>query len=172
MRVVLDTSSLIYLTDFRNFEEMFTVNSVIEEVKDRMTKMKLSALEIKVVEPKKEIIEEIKKIAIETSDLKKLSSTDIEVLALAKEKNCTIISDDRNIQNVAEKIGIGYVSIFSEKIKKLITWGNYCKNCKKYFEKEKECPICGEKLIRFPRSSIDIVKPTPNIFLKSEYTKS
>jgi len=155
MRVVLDTSSLIYLNDFRKFDEILTVNSVIKEVKDKITALKLSSLKLKIIEPRKETIKNIEKIARKTGDLEKLSKTDVEVLAAAKENNCTILSDDRNIQNVAEKIGIGYISIFSEKITKLITWKKYCKNCEKYFE-GKDCPICGEKLLRVPERSIDL----------------
>jgi UPF0271 protein len=157
MKVVLDTSAIIYLSDFREFDEIFTVQDVVEEVKDRITTMKLSGLKLKIVEPKKEIIAEIKKVAEETGDLEKLSRTDLKVLALAKESNCTIISDDYNIQNIAEKIGIDYISIFSKKITKLIKWKKFCKNCKKYFEKEKFCPVCGEKLIRVPVESKDIL---------------
>jgi len=157
MKVVLDTSAIIYLSDFRRFSEMLTVQEVIEEVKDKVTAMKLSGLKLKVVEPEKRIVEEIKKIASETGDLEKLSKTDIKILALAKENRCAIISDDYNIQNVAEKIGISYISIFNKKITKLIKWKKFCKNCKKYFKKEKFCSVCGGKLTRVPSESKDIL---------------
>lgn len=156
MRVVLDTSSLIYLNDFREFDEIFTVNSVIREVKDKATLLKLASLKLKIIEPKNETIEEIENAARKTKDFEKLSRTDIEVLASAKENNCTIISDDRNIQNVAEKMGIKYISIFSKKITKLITWKKYCSNCKKHFGEGDECPVCGGKLSRVPEVSIEI----------------
>lgn len=155
MRVVLDTSSLIYLSDFRRFKEIFTVSSVIREVKDRITALKLSGLKLKIVEPKAKSIDDIRKTAKSTSDLERLSRTDVEVLAAAKEKDCTIISDDKSIQNVAEKLGINYISIFSKKITKLITWKKYCKNCKKFFE-GRECPICGGRLVRIPKKSVEI----------------
>lgn len=150
MRVVLDTSSLIYLSDFRRFDEILTVNGVVKETKDRISTMKLSALKLKVVGVNEKTVKEIKKIARKTGDLEKLSRTDIDVIAAAKENGCTIISDDRNIQNVAEKLGIDYISIFSKKITKLITWKKYCENCKKYFSRKKICPICGTKLKRVP----------------------
>jgi len=155
MRVILDTSSLIYLSDFRRFDEIFTVSSVLGEVKDSVTAMKVSGLKFKVVEPKKETINKVRKVAKTTNDLERLSKTDIEVLAGAIENDCVIISDDRNIQNVAEKMGIKYISIFSKKITKLITWKKQCLNCKKDFEGE-FCPICGEKLMRVPKKSIVI----------------
>ncbi len=157
MRVALDTSAIIYLNDFRRFDEILTVQEVVDEVKDRTTAMKLSGLVFKIVEPSIESIEEIKNISKKTGDLEKLSNTDIKVLAAAKENNCTVVSDDRNIQNVAEKIGIRYVSIFSGRITKLITWKRFCKNCKKSYDKESLCPVCGDKLVRVPESSKKII---------------
>ena len=101
-------------------------------------------------------IKKIEEMSRKTRDFEKLSKTDIEVLAAAKENKCTILSDDRNIQNVAEKLGIEYVSIFNKKITKLITWRKYCKNCNKYFEEGKECSVCGEMLSRVPAESVKI----------------
>jgi len=158
MKVVLDTSAIIYLNDFRKFDEILTVQEVVDEVKDRITAMKLSGLSFKIFEPSAEAIEEIKKTAKETGDLEKLSNTDIKVLSLAKENNCTIISDDRNIQNVAEKLKINYVSIYSGKITKLIIWKRFCKNCKKFYDKGKVCSVCGANLVRVPESSVDVDK--------------
>jgi len=156
MKVVLDTSAIIYLNDFRKFDETLSVQDVVEEVKDKITAMKLSSLDLKITEPAKKTINEVKKVATDTGDLEKLSGTDIKILALAKENNCTIISDDRNIQNVAERLGINYISMFNKKITKLIKWKKFCKNCKKYYEKERFCPICGEGLIRTPIESKEI----------------
>ncbi len=150
MKVVLDTSGLIYLNDFRSFEEIFTVPEVLEEVKDKITSLKLSGLKIKIIKPSEEKVKEIEKNAKETGDLEKLSKTDIKILALAKEKKLTIISDDRSIQNVAEKLRIKYISVFSKKISRLIIWRKYCKNCKKFFE-DFYCPVCGGKLIKIAK---------------------
>jgi rRNA maturation endonuclease Nob1 len=158
MRVVLDTSAIIYLNDFRKFDEMFIVDEVVKEVKDKISSMKLSGLNLKIVEPEKEFVKKIEDVARGLGDLEKLSETDKKILALGLEKNCTIVSDDRNIQNVAEKIGIKYISVFSGKITKLITWKYFCGNCKKFFEGKKECPVCGEKLKRVPKSQEEIKK--------------
>lgn len=156
MKVVLDTSAIIYLNDFRLFEEMVTVSEVIEEVKDNVSSLKLSGLNLKILEPGVESIKEVKGVAKKTGDLEKLSKTDLKVLALAKETNFTIISDDRNIQNVAEKMGIKYVSIFNKRITKLIIWKKLCKNCKKVFEKGRVCPVCGGKLSRVPSEAREL----------------
>ncbi len=150
MKVVLDTSAIIYLNDFRSFNEILSVEEVLEEVKDKISRIKLSALNLKVEEPKEKFLEEVKRIATETGDIEKLSSTDLKVLALAREENCTIISDDRNIQNVAKKLGIKFISIFNKKISKFIVWGKYCRNCKRFSEDE-ICSICGSKTERKPK---------------------
>lgn len=157
MKVALDTSAIIYLNDFRSFEEMFTVQDVVDETKDRISSMKLSSLKLKIVEPNKKSLDAIEKIAKETGDLEKLSETDKKILAVALENSLTIVSDDRNVQNVAEKIGLNYISVFSEKIKKQFVWKKYCKNCKKYFDAE-GCPICGEKLVRVVKREKLVVK--------------
>lgn len=150
MKVVLDTSAIIYLNDFRMFDEIFTVTDVIDEVKDRISALKLSGINFKVVDPTESSIKEIKEIAKETGDLEKLSRTDTKILALAKENKLDIISDDYNIQNVAEKIGTSYISLFSKKITRFIKWEKYCDNCKRFYEKRDTCPKCGNHLVRKP----------------------
>lgn len=159
MQAVLDTSAIIYLNDFHMFEEIFTVKEVVDEVKDKINVLKLSGVALKVVDPDEDSVKEVKQTAKETGDLEKLSKTDVKILALAKEKKLDIISDDYNVQNVAEKLGIKYISLFSKKITKLVTWGKFCENCKKFYEKGAVCPKCGGRLIR---------KPSKEEFIKQE----
>lgn len=152
MKVVLDTSAIIYLNDFRMFDEIFTVSDVVDEVKDRINTLKLSGISLKIVDPDESYVKEIKKIAKETGDLEKLSKTDIKILALAKENTLTIVSDDYNIQNVAEKLGINYISLFNKKITKLVKWRKYCNSCGKSSDNTDTCPKCGTQLVRKPVS--------------------
>jgi len=100
-------------------------------------------------------------VAEKTGDLDSLSVTDIRVLALVndfKREGCTIISDDYAVQNVAEKLGIKYISIFNKKITKLINWKKYCESCDKYYDKGRLCKICGGKLKRVPVSAKNVKK--------------
>ena len=150
MKVVLDTSAIIYLNDFRMFDELFTVSDVVGEVKDKINVLKLSWIKLKVIDPKESSVKEVKETAKETGDLEKLSKTDIKILALAKEDSLTIVSDDYNIQNVAEKFDINCISLFSKKITKLVRWGKYCNNCGKFYENKDNCPRCGSQLARKP----------------------
>lgn len=153
----MDTSAIIYLNDFRKFDEIIITPSVIKEVKDKVSLFKLASLKnFKILEPSHKSIKEVEKIARVTGDIEQLSKTDLEVLALAKEFNVAIISDDKSIQNVAEKMRLKYLSIFSKKISKLIIWREFCRFCKKYYERKKVCPVCGNKLIRVPKKQIEI----------------
>jgi UPF0271 protein len=158
MRVVLDTSAIIYLNDFRDFEEIFTTSAVIEEVRDKISAMKVSSMNIKIFEPERKSLQEIKNVAKTTGDLDKLSNADLQVMALALEKKAAIVSDDYNIQNVAEKLGIKYVSIFNKKISKLVTWKKYCSSCERFFEGGEQCKVCGNKLIRVSEKSKNILR--------------
>lgn len=151
MKFVLDTSAIIYLQDFRKMEEIFIPVLVFEEIKDKISRMKLEAMNAKIFEPKKELIEEVRKIAKKTGDCEKLSEADIQVLALAKELKAKIVSDDYNIQNVAAKMGLKFIPVIQKGIKKIFKWNKYCPFCKKVFEVEKrECPFCGSALKRLP----------------------
>jgi UPF0271 protein len=153
MRAVLDTSAIIYLQDFRKFDEIFIPALVAEEVKDRLSTMKLEALNAKRLEPDKKFLEDVEAVAKKTGDLEKLSRADIQVLALAKELKATIISDDYNIQNIAKKLKIEFLPVSSKGIKEIFFWKKYCPACKKYFKSElKECPICGTRFKRLPKA--------------------
>ena len=148
MKVVLDTSALIYLNDFRNFDEMITVEEVVKEVKDKISEIKLNSLKLKIVEPDKNNLKKIQDAAKKTGDLEKLSKTDLKVLAAALENAAVIISDDRNVQNVAEEIGLEYVSVFNKEISKKFKWKKECKSCGFTSEEANVCPRCGSEMVR------------------------
>lgn len=150
IKTVLDTSALIYLNDFRRFDEILTVQEVVDEAIDRITAIKLSTIDMKILEPEKASVEKIKEAARKTGDIDKLSKTDLKILALADQQSATIVSDDHSIQNVAEFMQIPYISTFSDKITKLITWKKYCSACDKYFSSGRVCRHCGGKLKHSP----------------------
>ena len=149
MKVVFDTNAFIYLSDFRGFEEIFTVSEVLDEVKDRVSSFKLSSLSLTVEEPDEESLAVVIERPKQTGDIEELSRTDLKVLALALSKRLPIVSDDRNVQNVAKALNLQFIPVFSKGIKEFIVWKKFCKNCKRVFPIGiKECPICGSRLKR------------------------
>jgi UPF0271 protein len=100
--------------------------------------------------PSKEAINCVKKTAQETGDDRRLSSADIEVIALAVDINknpdqeATILSDDYSIQNVASALQIKFLGFLQKGITKRFKWVSRCPGCGKQFnEIKKICPICG-----------------------------
>ena len=82
-----------------------------------------------------------------TVDSIRLSSVDIDLLALAKDMDATILTDDYSIQNTAKFLGIKYKAVGLKAIKKLVKWNYKCLGCGKVFDKEMpDCPVCGSKL--------------------------
>ena len=92
----------------------------------------------------------IKDISKETGDIGRLSSADIEILALAVDinkdvnKEATILTDDYSIQNVAHTLDIKFQNVSQKRITKKFKWVCRCPGCGKTFsESIKICPICG-----------------------------
>lgn len=158
MKVVLDTSALIYLTDFSHFEHMLTVPEVVPEVRDRLSLIKLAGLKLEVCEPDEQAVRAIRRVAGQTGDLASLSQTDVKVLALAQQTGHILITDDRAVQNVARQAGISYLSLTSRPIHKLIVWKWVCPACGRLV-KHKACPVCGTRPVRRPARCQSVRKP-------------
>jgi len=99
--------------------------------------------------PSKESINKIKTICQKTGDTNRLSNTDIEILALALDKNeddteVIILTDDYSIQNAANELNIRFETISQSGITKRFKWTCRCRGCgKKFKENISICPICG-----------------------------
>ena len=133
---------------------MFTVPGVSEELKpggrDYRTFQFLLEKGLSIRSPSKESRDTIQKTAEETGDVNRLSSADIEILALAldidndEDNEAIILTDDYSIQNVASAQNIKYQSFSQRGIIKKFKWLSRCPGCGKQFkESVKICPICG-----------------------------
>ena len=105
---------------------------------------------LSITTPSKESIDLIQKTAEETGDFNRLSTADIEILALAldinkdKDAEASILTDDYSIQNVASTLNIKYQSFSQKGIIKKFKWQYRCPGCKKQFKETVTiCPICG-----------------------------
>ncbi len=108
MRYVLDSSAFIRrLYEALPIEaEWYTTPEVYEELKTHRFLLFDKRLIVK--EPSQESVREVLKISAETGDLWKLSSTDIRLIALAKDLEAILVTDDLAMQNVAAYIGIKF----------------------------------------------------------------
>jgi UPF0271 protein len=113
--------------------------------------------------PTKKSVDKINNISSKTGDSSRLSTTDIEILALAldiskdDEKEAIILTDDYSIQNVAHVLKIKFKTISQSGITKRFKWSCRCRGCgKKFKENIKICPICGAETKTVISSKKDI----------------
>jgi UPF0271 protein len=165
--MVLDTSAFVAGYDpFSVSEEQFTTPKVEEELHiDNLTSMRFTlAVEsgrVKVTAPSQESLEKARVSASSVGDSHFLSGTDTEILALAlelKAGGCSpqIVTDDYSIQNVATQMGLGFVSLATFGIRRVLKWIRYCPACRKQYSAEyrsNTCRICGTQLKRKPQKT-------------------
>ena len=152
---IIDTSAILSGKPIRfNNVKIVTTPAVSNELnpggRDYRTYEFLKETGLAIHAPSKEAINYIKKTAQETGDDARLSSADIEIVALAIDINnepdeeATILTDDYSIQNVASTLKIKFQAFSQNGITKKFKWVYRCPGCKKQFsEITKICPICG-----------------------------
>jgi UPF0271 protein len=161
---VLDTSAFIAGFDpFSIGGEQYTVPLVKEEiVENSMSGFRLeTAVEsgrLKIRTPNETFLNKAKASATLLGDKFFLSSTDLQLLALALELKTggyspLIVTDDYSIQNVANQMGIEFAPLATFGIRRRWQWIRYCPACHKQYpanSKLKTCEICGTELKRKP----------------------
>lgn len=147
--LVLDTSALFYGKDLPPGYELVISPGVAHELQregmgDRLEM--LLATRVRVLSPSKRSADRVRKEAEGTGDSRRLSETDIEVLALALELGYQIVTDDYSIQNLATVLGVPFRGLDQKGIGAVFEWEARCKGCGKRFPAAvKECDICGSE---------------------------
>jgi endoribonuclease Nob1 len=174
--MVLDTSAFVAGFDpFGVSEEQVAPPLVADEVKrNSMVLLRFhTAVEsgkVRIIMPSKQFMEQAKACATSVGDCFFLSETDKQVLALAldvKARGDTpqIVTDDYSIQNVATKLGVGFVPLVTFGIKRVLSWIRYCPACHRTYPanaKTTECLVCGTILKRKPQRTHQTVSSQKN----------
>ncbi len=122
MTLVLDSAAFINDSVFSRDEQCFTVQEVINELKDFKSKHLAEAalasgkLKLSFVNPVSLIL--VKNVAKEVGSLNHLSDADLKVVALAVQLNAKVVSDDFTVQNLCAHIGLKYEGVLRGEIKK------------------------------------------------------
>ena len=148
---ILDASAFYAGVPFKSQDECFTTSLVYDEI--RHIKKNHNALEtlieanrLKIRDPEKEHEKFVINAAKRSGDFLKLSKQDLSVIALCYGLNGDLISDDFAVLNLARNLGINVFPIMTEGIKDVGRWVHYCSGCRKNFENQTECPLCGNSL--------------------------
>jgi len=147
VRLVLDTSALFSMNKLPK-GELYTTPGVIGEMKKYGDERAgyLAAL-VNVIEPTKESMKRVREGARITRDSSRLSPVDMEVVALARDLDAAILTDDYSIQNLAKYLGISYSPVNIQGITELVKWRLKCLGCGRVWDEPyPECPVCGSKL--------------------------
>lgn len=148
MRRVLDATAL--LSGISLDGELYTTPEAIREVRRLGSTPQLDAVlatKVRLMSPSAGALAAIDAIARETGDAPRLSPTDKGLLALARDVDATILTDDYSIQNVASRLEIPYEKVVERGIREVVHWSHRCVGCGRYFEEpQKECPVCGSRV--------------------------
>jgi len=149
-KIVLDATAIRSGMMLSGEFQWFITPSVREEVsrgKQSRDLDLLSDISVKIVEPSSSNVGRVKKAAERTGDIGRLSTTDMDILALALDIDGIILTDDYSVQNLAKHLGIDHRAGVEKGIKKEFEWHWRCRGCGRYFDEEKvDCPICGSEL--------------------------
>lgn len=163
LKNVQSKSNAVYVLDssafFASFYEegvlLITIDAVVDEVRDAVSVMHLNILQERGlrVEPVDAVqIKSVLDAARKTQDIDKLSDTDIQVIAKAKEHGGIIVTDDYAIQNVATVLGIKVRSLMQKKIRSVYVGLRKCVGCGHKSESDAICPVCGSSTRRAKRA--------------------
>lgn len=148
VRRVLDATAL--LSGISLDGDLYTTPEATREVRRIGSTPQLDAVlstKVRVMSPSDDSLAAIDAIARETGDASRLSPTDKGLLALARDVDATILTDDYSIQNVASRLGIPYERVVERGIREVVHWSYRCTGCGRAFEEpQKECPVCGSRV--------------------------
>ena len=150
---VLDASAFYSGLPFTSETTSYTTPQILDEIqhikgKYDMTQVLIDTGRLKIAEADEQDIKIVKEIARQTNDITKLSKQDISILALCKNLNGELITDDFAISNVAKTMKINVIPVMTEGIKYVGKWIYYCPRCKENFKGVTKCERCGGVLNR------------------------
>ncbi|MFB0558030.1 MAG: NOB1 family endonuclease [Candidatus Bathyarchaeia archaeon] len=162
--LLLDTSAFILGYDLTDADdELYTVPSVREELREgELARLRFESAvrngRLKLVKPDSGYLIEVEVTIEEMGEASALSETDSQILALGIQLKSDglepiVISDDYSVQNVANRLGLGFKSLATIGIRQQFEWVIYCPGCHRVFREpqpEGLCPICGTELKRRP----------------------
>ncbi|MEM0065642.1 MAG: NOB1 family endonuclease [Sulfolobales archaeon] len=152
--IVLDSAAMFAGVEL-SYGLFYTTEGVLREVLDSSSRMRLEFAQasgkLVVLSPPGEHVASVKSKARELGLLKELSSTDIEVLALAEyvKKKCgtaILYTDDKLVQDVALSLGIQVRGIKYVEKSRPSRYSYRCRSCGYTGTAPGSCPRCGSTL--------------------------
>lgn len=145
MRPVIDANVLIHGRRNYSFKRASTVPEVMDELESEDSRLKAETLDLDVRSPSQENLDKVEKKVGEI--YAKVSGADKSLLALAIDKNEKIITDDKDLQNLAAHMDVTFEAFMGDEIEEKLEWKKACENCGKEVSNP-PCPRCGSDQVR------------------------
>jgi UPF0271 protein len=142
---VVDTNVILHGRGEFDFEEIYLIPEVIEEVESSHGRNVTRNLDYSVSEPKESSVSEVTEKAKELNS--PTSEVDERVLALALELDDFLITDDKALQNLALHLGVVVNGFHDPVLDEKFKWVKKCDNCGNEVSSP-PCPRCGSRQIR------------------------
>lgn len=160
--MVLDTGALLakyYRFIPRVGVDMYTTPSAVCEVKDPENRAALvEAVDlgfVKIIAPSQPHVSVIMQAAVKIGSIHKLSSTDLDVAALAVQlrgsySEVVVVTDDYELENLLLYLGVSFKPLRTPGIRELRVFAALCPVCGYVPGKpgEETCPFCGISISR------------------------
>ena len=162
--LVLDSTAFYAGIPFTGIDVYHTTSKVIKEVshgqvRNAAIQSLLDVGRLIVLDPVETFAQHVKETARRSGDLRRVSDTDLSVVALAlqlkeMDDGATIISDDYSVENLASLFKINHAAVMTRGITRAVHWLVYCSGCGKAFGDRTlgVCDVCGTRLKRKIRS--------------------
>jgi UPF0271 protein len=147
---VLDTSAVLNNFQVDTDSDVIIPSAVVEELTSEKGKERLGilvALGASVEAPSPESLMQTKEAAEALGELGRLSDTDLEIVAIAFEREACLVSDDYSIENLCSYANIDFMPVGTEGIKEVFEYVYRCTGCRRLYRRYYEqCPVCGSPL--------------------------
>lgn len=145
MRPVIDANVLMHGRRNYDFSKAFTVPEVMDELESGSSQLRADTLNLEVREPSDESRDAVGEKAEEI--FARVSEADRALLALALDTEEKLITDDKDLQNLASHLDVSYEAFMGDEIDEELEWLKTCGNCGAEISSS-PCPRCGSDQVR------------------------
>lgn len=145
MGAVIDSNVLLHGRGKLDYDDLYVVPGVLEEVKSDRGRNVLGSLDYEVVEPTEQEVETVGEKAGEINS--PTSEVDERLVALASERDLVLVTDDKAMQNLALHLDVDFDGFHDPPLQDRFEWRELCANCGNEISSP-PCPRCGSRQIR------------------------
>ncbi|MDY6766375.1 MAG: DNA-binding protein [Candidatus Nanohaloarchaea archaeon] len=129
------------------FDDAATVPAVMDELESAEAGDRFDLSDVDVYQPDADSVERVEDVQDRLGEA--LSAADVQVLALALERDATVVTDDYGVQNVADALDVPYEGLEQDGIEEQIEWKRVCGSCGASVDGDR-CGRCGGDSERVP----------------------